>query len=123
MSFLSLKNVSKQYGDSLAVQDFNLNVEKGDGFFPYRKMQKMGLPLPAIIHKMMMDGLSKEEQDAFSREYEENKDWEAVGAEEEESKSFVCLFLCFPANALEWGSREYLYRFGSSREGFRIFDG
>ncbi len=30
MSFLSLKNVSKQYGDSLAVQDFNLNVEKGE---------------------------------------------------------------------------------------------
>jgi putative spermidine/putrescine transport system ATP-binding protein len=30
MSFLSLKNISKRYGDVLAVEDFNLEVEKGE---------------------------------------------------------------------------------------------
>lgn len=30
MSFLSLKNVSKRYGSSLAVENFNLNVEQGE---------------------------------------------------------------------------------------------
>ncbi len=30
MSFLSLKNISKKYGDALAVEDFNLEVEQGE---------------------------------------------------------------------------------------------
>ena len=30
MSYLTLSNISKQFGDSYAVQDFNLNVEKGE---------------------------------------------------------------------------------------------
>ena len=30
MSYLTLSNVSKQFGDSYAVQDFNLDVEKGE---------------------------------------------------------------------------------------------
>ena len=30
MAYLSLSNVSKQFGDSYAVQDFNLDVEKGE---------------------------------------------------------------------------------------------
>jgi putative spermidine/putrescine transport system ATP-binding protein len=30
MAYLSLSNVSKQFADSYAVQDFNLNVEKGE---------------------------------------------------------------------------------------------
>src|SRR5688500_3570578 len=30
MAYLTLSNVSKQFGDSYAVQDFNLDVEKGE---------------------------------------------------------------------------------------------
>jgi putative spermidine/putrescine transport system ATP-binding protein len=30
MAYLTLSNVSKQYADSYAVQDFNLNIEKGE---------------------------------------------------------------------------------------------
>jgi putative spermidine/putrescine transport system ATP-binding protein len=30
MAYLTLSNISKQFGDSYAVQDFNLDVEKGE---------------------------------------------------------------------------------------------